>query len=477
MTEATTGNKNLIGGIDDVIAPFLNGNREHRAGIELELTILKQDRDGRFIPIDNAGNKSLQHVLNNPAQYGYGFAPVETSEEAATLTLEVKTGAVSFADIEAILRDLDRQTFALQTVCADKGYIVCPFAQPPHIRHEDLFGSLIERASNRSEAFIAAFRARNLDGYCQNFFLNNAVQVSISYKDPEHLYRNVRRLAFLTSPLSTAHDNSSGYIEGKRDPLQTGLRLRESLAQGGRGGAPDFFFTSKNGEDFIRNYFLWAFNTKLIARCDANGENLQAVAPGDELSFQELIERGGGLNHQTNFELAFGMLWPHVKLGYIRGVNGKVTGVRYEARSCDAGGWRNASFPLVVAALAFDEKFGRNVDALLAEYGFSVNDAADSVDLYRDSINAALHYEDRFGTGACTEFLSRFGALVGKAFADIPDSQRHLKPFLKVSADGILPGVKAREQHPALADALAVLRASAKNPSGKTAPDPLILRP
>ena len=465
MSDAENGNITKITGADEFIALFLKGNKTCKAGIELELTFLKHDHAGRLVPIDEADNKILQDVLKEPSKYGYSFTPVLVSEEAATMTLEVKTGAANLDNFELILDDLSKQINTINQVCFDLEFLICPFAQAPHIKSSELLNHyIVSRESGRAEAFINTFELHGLQEYYTNFFLNNAIQTSVSFRDPKHLLDNIRRLTYLTAPLSNIHDNSCGFIEGNLDRKQTGLRLREGLARDGRGGTPEFYFSADSGEEFIAQYFNWVFNNKLLARCDHNGENMKAVEPGSELSFQELIDKKTGLNHQTNFELALGMVWPHIKLAFIRNDENEITGVRYEARACDSGSWRNDSFPLIVAALAMNDDFANKIDSLLLEYGFDKDDGLASLPLYQDSIDASLNYEDRYGTGEVSEFSYRLGQLVDDFFSDKPALHDRLKCFIDVCNSHALPGQTQRQQNPHLAD---VLAAHSKASSGQ----------
>lgn len=432
MTDAAEGKTGLVSTIDDVIAPFLAGNSECRAGIEVELIVLRPGPDGRPAPLTNTENKALQKAL----------LPLRVSEEAGTFTLEIKTGAAGPEGFAALLSGLDRDIARFRAVCAEKSYTVCDTAQPsgivPGPEH------VIDRP--RARAFAAAFERHGLSAYSRNFFLNSSAQVSVSYRDADSLRRDAVRLALLSAPLATAHDNSAGILENREDPSQTGLRLREGLAAGGRGGVPDFFFAAKTGEEFVRGYLTHVFNTPLIALYDQAGRVLSPVPPGTEVSFRTLAERGDGLNTQTNFDLALGMIWPHVKLGYIRD-GGGVTGVRYEARVADMGPWQKDSFPLVAAGLAFDPDFAGKTDDLLARYGFCADGAAPEnlSALYRRSVDAALAYRDEYGTGRLSSFLRDFGPLAREAWRRDPALSRRLAPFLRVCESGAFPGLERRQ--------------------------------
>jgi len=448
MSDAGAGNTTLIHSIDDVIAPFLQGNDDCKAGIELELTFLKRD-NAALRPINDQENKQLQAILLNPQDHGYNFAPVPMSEEAATMTLEIKTDAANLDNFEDILNDLDRQIAAVQKVCAALDIEICPYAQAPDVPMSELFNLVVSRDSDRAEAFINAFRDNGFESYYKNFFLNNAVQTSVSYKNPDHLRRNLLRLTFLTAPLSTVHDNSSGRIEGAPDPQQTGLRLREGLADGNRGGTPDFIFSAPDGEQLIRSYFQWIMDTPLLARCDENAAHLTAISPDLTHSFNEFATAKTKLNHQTNFELALGMVWPHLKLAYIKDNDGVITGTRFEARACDAGGWRNHSYPILVAALAMNEEYASAIDSLLADYGFDPQNPQDSRALYDDSITAALNYEDRFGNAKMTNFLQDFSVITHMHFREQPALYERLKPFMRECHSSVLHGLQRRQNQSA----------------------------
>jgi len=441
MTDATEGKTGRLTGPDDVIGYFLKPNSENLMGVELEVSILAKTPDGGLRPINNAENKELQDILAHPGENGFAFAPVKTSEEAGTFTLEVKSDAVNYENIETILVDLERQMDALREVSLRKGYLLSAFAQVAGPTVDELLvSSVIDRP--RAHVFMETFQSHGFKDYCRNFLLNNSTQISVSFRDPADLFRNALRLVVLTAPLSTAHDNSSGLLEGRKDPQQTGLRLREDLAKGGRGGSLTEVFTrASDTQSLARNYLDHALDTPLLALYDENGKNLAPTPPGSQITFRKLITQEAGLNSLTNFDLAFGMQWPHVKLAFIR-KDGEITGARIEARACDMGPWQYASFPLIVAALCCNERLAVQTDALLKSFGFDLDDPP-SLRL-QPAIDAALDYRDEFGTGKRTDFLVAFGELVKDSYAAKPSLLARLRPFLDICENRRTPGLEAR---------------------------------
>lgn len=433
MTTTTQGNTHLITTYDcpEILGRFLAGNTENKIGVECELTILKPHNDAHK-PINQTENQQLRDILARPSDYGYNFTPVETSQEAGTLTLEIKTGAVTLDNIESILIDMDRQINTFEKVCEDLDYVIPDVAQPTDLKAKELFDYTVKRKDNRAEAFIEAFRRHGYPEYYQNFFLNNALQVSISPLTAEDLWLDAARFACLTAPIAVTHDNSGGYFEGKQDPTQTGLRLREGLSKSGRGGVPDFFFTAAGEEDFLRQYFDWVFDTPLIALCDEAGEHLHAIPKGQEKSFRQLIADDNGLNHWTNFELALGMVWPHIKLAFIKDDAGEITGTRYEVRTADMGQSQRNSLPLIAAASAMDPEFKRDIEWSLIRHGVAPDRGHESMTAYKKSIDAALHYRDEFGNGKLTSYLTDLGGLVFHCHAHNPALTERLGPFLDI---------------------------------------------
>ncbi len=452
MSDAAEGKTELVTGPDQILPYFLKPQPENRMGVELEISFLARTPDGGTRPINNAENKELQHILANPAAYGFSFAPVGTSEEAGTFTLEVKTGAVNFDSIETIITDLEHQLAAVKVVAAHKGYLVSSFAQVSQPDVDTLLSeNVIDRP--RARAFMDTFCANGLKDYCRNFLLNTSAQISVSFADPADLHRAALRLLALTAPLSTVHDNSSGTLEGKPDPKQTGLRLREGLAAGGRGGLlVDVFAAAHDTESLVRGYIEHALSRDILALYDADGKNLAPVSQDERRSFNDLIAENAGLNSFTNFDLVFGMIWPHLKLAFIKKPvtrEGKttleITGGRLEVRACDTGPFQHVTFPLVVAALCCDKNLAAKTDALLKKYGLDLDDPRALRRYLQPSVDAALDYRDEFGAGKVTDFLAEFGKLIKDAYADKPALAERLTPFLKICEDRKIPGREPRE--------------------------------
>lgn len=452
MTTASQGQTDLITDIDKdgILDLFLQGNEERRVGTECEITILKRDKkQGRksdLTPITQQENERISAILAVPLDYGYDFAPVETSQEAGTFTLEVKTDAATHQNLEQILDDLDRQLTALRTVCHDLGFTALQTAQAPLLKSEDLFDYIVERSDNRGRAFIETFNEHGLNSYYKNFFLNNAAQVSASLKDTDELHRAAVRLACLTAPLATALDNSPAQFEAQNTQIQTGLALREGLSAENRGGLPSFFFTANDGEEFVRNYLDWVLDTPLLALYDEKATYLHAVPKGQEKSFRALIAEDHGLNHRTNFELALGMVWPHVKLAFIKNQDGEITGTRCEARAADMGDWQKDAYTLTVAKLTQDPEFARDIDWLLIRYGFDVDAPALCEAPCRQAIDDAIHYRNRFGTGKMSDFLREFGDYTRLYYAERPALLQRLQPFFEIcQSGGLTESLKLRD--------------------------------
>jgi hypothetical protein len=397
---------------------FKRGTNAPKSGAEIEVSLLDS---ATMAPITAAQNQNIRQRLAAPQDYGYDFAAIETSEEAASLTLEIKTSAYAPKDNAALGNDIDIQLRALALVCDDLNIYICPLAQPPHITQKLLEDQIIARESGRAEAFIGAFKKNGYDAYIKNFFLNNAVQVSVSYKDTNALYNTVRRLAALTAPLALLFNNCSGTLEGiAQKPAPSGLVLRDGLRIGSpktsRGGLPAFFFHAANGDDFIDRYFDWALSRPLLARYDQNGENM-GIAPEDHPpSFSQLSKNNNGFAHGSNFELAFGMVWPHLKLAFIRNDSQNITGGRLEVRALDTGPWQTHLAAPLIAALAHNDAAITAIDALLLEYGFDPANPKQFERLTQDSIAAALSAQNNFGlktmTGFCRAFVEAIAPFI-----------------------------------------------------------------
>jgi hypothetical protein len=304
---------------------------------------------------------------------------------------------------------------------------------------------------DRYQAFFAPPRADMMD-IATYFFVCKSDQVSVSYRDPDHMLKNVRHLYFLAPFLFLLTDNSSGFDQGKAFSGHAGMRHRASLKD--RGVYPPYLFTAKTGADYLRAHIDHVMNNPLFVYYKQTGEMVR-LPSGTWTSFNKL--RGEGLNTATNYFFAQSVLWPDVKIAALKNAAGEVTNHRYEARMFGVGIHQHQTALLITAGLAFNQDFANKVDALLKSFGFCVSDPERCRDILASAYkNAREHggkfFEIAYGTGNMQDFAKKFADLLEEAY--VGNFKDELAPALLICRTGCTDGKVNRRLFPTLEKAM-----------------------
>ena len=334
------------------------------------------------------------------------------------------------------MRDINEKIKILSTKAAELGLKRSYSQELPDRTGKELLEHIV--GSERYQIMYWPYRADMTD-IVVYFAVCKSNQVSVSYKDPDHLLRNARRLYFLAPFLFMLTDNTSGFDQGRAFSGHAGMMHRASLKE--RGGISSYVFTARNGEDFIRKHIDAVMNNKLFMYYDEHGK-LTRVPSGTWESFNAL--RARGLNTASNYFLAQSVLWPDVKIAALKDADGNVNGHRYEARMFGVGIHQHQTALLITSELAFNESFAADVDALLAEYGFDTMDLRSTQKTLENSYRAAREHNGKFfdiayGTGSMAAFAKSFADLIERAFAG-KGFDEELDPFLSICRSGCTDG-------------------------------------
>lgn len=433
----------LVSSIDDVLPTYAGAGDDMRIGAEVELSFFDPAAPD-LAPMTVPQNK----IVKNAAA---ARVPGDWLRNEPTAdTIEMISFAAPPGDLKAVFADIRRKLSALTAKAGKIGLKRSYFQHLPDRTAGDLFKNLMDL--ERYRAFFDPPRADMTD-IAAYFAVAKSDQVSVSYRDPAHMLANVRRLNFLAPLLFMITDNTAGFDQGKKVTGHAGMLHRASL--GARGGVPDYLFTAKTGEDYIRAHIDAVINNPLYVFYDENGV-LQKIPSGEWSSFEKLKTRG--LNTAANYWLAETVLWPDVKIAAIKDDAGNVVNHRYEARMFGVGIHQHQSALLIVAALAANRAFADQVDWLLTRYGFGTHDMAAAKALLIDSYSAARHHNGKFldipyGTGMMRDFAHEFAALLETAYI-AQDYDDELAPILTILRSGCTDAKVNRILFPTLQDTL-----------------------
>ncbi|MCK6419214.1 MAG: hypothetical protein L6Q57_09885 [Alphaproteobacteria bacterium] len=440
MSDVNAHDNRLINGLEDVWFLYQGGGpTAMQAGAEIEMAFFDPATGA---PMNVAQNKAIK----KSAEQSLGGDWVRNEPTADTL--EAIGEPAPFANIQPIMDQLDARIAALSGEAKKHGLRRSYFQDLPDQTAADLFKNLMD--IERYQAFFGPPRA-DMVGIAVYFAVCKSNQVSISYRDPDHMLANVRRLYALAPFLFMLTDNSSGFDQGK--PLLGHHGMHHRAALGTRGGVMPYVFTAQTGEEYLRAHIQNVMNNPLYVYYDGQGV-LQRLPSGTWSSMEELKKQG--LNTVANYFLAQSVLWPDVKIAALRNENNDVVGHRYEARMFGVGMHQHHTALLITAALAFEENFAHKVDALLRRFGLLGASAAEELTrAYNAARNHAGQFFDiSYGSGSMADFACAFADLLEGVYSGT-GHERAIQPALTILRTGWTDARVSRALFPTLQDALA----------------------
>lgn len=425
MSDVNAGDLRVIKDENDVLHAYAGAGADSRAGIEIEMAFF----DAKTLaPMTIPQNKTLKNVAMN-ALPGDWVRNEPTSE-----TIEANGAAFRLGDIRPAFDDLNRKIKLVTDKAAAIGLKRSYFQELPEKTAADLLKSVVPVP--RYQAFFAPPRA-DMQGFASYFAVCKSNQVSVSYRDADQALRDVRRLYFLAPFLFLLTDNSSYFREGKKFSGHQGMAFRREGLLEGRGFVPPYIFTAQSGEEYIRAHIEHVMNNPLFVHYDLNGGIVKLPA-GTWTNFRELAQKG--LNTATNYYFAETILWPDVKIAALRDEAGEVVNHRYEARMLGVGVHQHQTSFLIVSALAHNESFAEDVDALLARYGFDADNLEDARANLIAAYDAAQNHDNKFfdiayGRGRMKNFAKEFADLIEITY-DGAGLDEELSPLLSICRSG-----------------------------------------
>lgn len=439
MSEVNATDTRLIGAPDDVWSLYQGAGGAARVGTEVELAFFDPTHP-RLYFMSVAQNAALQRAA-------LAHFPGAINQEPTAETLEITTRAVVPSDLATLLDDARTKIAGVTAEAAALGLKRSYFQELPACPPEALLREIVD--VERYRAFFAPPRADMTD-IAAYFAVCKSNQVSVSYRDPDHMLANVRRLYLLAPFLFLATDNSAGFVAGERVAGHAGMRYRAAL--GGRGGVPPFVFEAPDGAAYLRAHIDQVWHNPLFVYYDAAGR-LVRVPSGSWESFSGLAERG--LNTASNYFLAQSVLWPDVKIAALKDGAGAVVGHRYEARMFGVGAWQHAAATLIVAGLAFDAELAAAVDGLLADQGVDAATLPAAYAAAREHGGAFMGAA--YGARPMAEFARGFAGAIEAAYAG-SGLEGALAPLLEVCRTGQTDGRVNRARFPDIEATLAFQR-------------------
>ncbi|MBU0800484.1 MAG: hypothetical protein KKA05_05710 [Alphaproteobacteria bacterium] len=347
---------------------------------------------------------------------------IEVDDEIAAHMIEVKTKAYELPDVKTLLSEIARLQGAVMEEALRLGLKPVPFGNMAGLTKERALENLISATNEdptrgaRTRVMMQALRDSGQDHLINYPLLNVSAQVSVSAKDPDHLFAMVRRHNVLLPFLFTLFHNRppAFYAQGNKIKEHSGIADRALM--GNRGLIPASLALSENGESYIKNHLSRVFNRPMFAYVDCRGE-FTAAAKGEIITMESLREKG--LATRTNALLSQSMDWHSVKMKTIPGT----THMRAEMRDMDMAGHAAASLTIINALMNMDDECGLAVDRLLAGYSYpqAMRAIANTLhlDMKRVQAQGTAFMKQPYGGGHMDRFAQDFMTTI------LPYAQKH----------------------------------------------------
>lgn len=424
MSQVNAADLTPINSADDVIGNYDGAGNDAKIGIEVELAFFDPQTNALM---SVAQNEALTQTMSD--KHHADWVRVEPSAE----TVEVNSIARSFDQLDSVFTDTMDKTKLLVSEAANMGLKRSFFSDMPGKTRHELLDNIVN--IERYQAFFQPPREDMME-IAAYFTVCKSNQVSVSYKNHDHLLKNIRRLYALAPFLFMLTGNTSAFAESTAFTGHHGMYYRRGLY--GRGGCPCYVFSAKSGEEYIDAHINHVMNNPLYVFYDENGV-LQRIPSGTWKTFNTLKKEG--LNTASNFHLSESVLWPDVKIAALKDKNDQVVGHRYEARMFGVGAHQHQTAALITGALGFNDDFGASIDELLMRYGFDfdANEGQTRIYLRNAYINAIEHdnkfFDIAYGNGAMSDFAKDFADLIEQAIGN--DHADSLKPLLHICRSGM----------------------------------------
>ena len=371
-------------------------------------------------------NKVVKNATN--AQCGADYVRNEPTSEM----LEVGSIAGGPDDIKTIMDDTQQKILCLSEKAENIGLKRSYFQHLPDQSAAALLQNVMD--VERYQAFFAPPRD-DMTAIAAYFSVCKSNQVSVSYRDTDHMLKNIRRLYTLAPFLFMITDNAAPFNEAKPFKGNAGMHHRNALAN--RGGVPPYLFTAQTGDEYIQNHIDHVMNNPLFVYYDENGK-LTRLPSGSWLTFNQLREKG--LNTATNYFFSESILWPDVKVAALKNEGGEVINHRYEARMIGVGIHQHQTALLVIAALAFNDAFAETIDALLNETGFDQLSPESLKTPLDNAYAAARNHNGQFlnipyGNATMHDFAKKFASAL-EATSFLQSFESEIAPLIEICNTG-----------------------------------------
>lgn len=377
--------------------------------------------------------------------------------EPPTNAIELATPPFEISNIRDLLSHVNQGTSALYAAALEQGLIVSPFGHLPHTALTDL--EVIDL--DRYQAFWENVRGDMVE--CARFFMSCMnIQVSLGYKDPDHLLRIIRMATALEPVMFLTTDSSCGFNEGR--PIRHVQNIAQKNKMGVNTGIPDFYYTARSGAQLVDAHIDFTLNNPHVFTAFNDAGALVRFPEGRWCSFNQLEALGLGPQNLTNYLQAQSESWRRAcNIAVITDEDGNLTNHRAEIAAFQNGLLHQRASAIILGYLiGFDDQFYEDTQKLLHGAGIDLDALDESKPVLEANFDAACYHDNRyhevsFGTATMKDFVLPFADVIEAAAA------RHglgadIQPAVHIMRSGRPDWLVYRQALPTLDETLDYLR-------------------
>lgn len=329
--------------------------------------------------------------------------------EPSATTLEILSDAHEPENFSDLIDQIDQRFKDFWALGCENLEYPSPFGYLPHIKPE-------EHHQTKNERYVAFWvppRPDLVEAY--HSFVDPSIQVSISYRDYDHLLKIIRLAVVLEPFLILTTEADGGFYEG--GAVNGSPRTRILKRRGRNGGVPEFYLRAKTGAELIDSHIDFTLNNEHVFVCFNHDGKLVELPDYEWSSFLNLEKNGYGPCDLLNYRQAQSESWRRTaNIAELRDDEGTLFGHRVEISSLFCTGLQHQRHTAAVLSclIAYCSGFYREIDRTLRdEFGIDMDDLYASKDLLTQNFENVYAHNGRyfdlpFGTKTVKDFAERF---------------------------------------------------------------------
>jgi|GEM_PF-3056682 len=364
----------------------------------------------------------------------YGCEGVNFSREIFAGVFESKTNAYHPQNIADLCNANDAIHAQMTEIARSHHLLLSKYGFDPDLTLQQAFNYRVPHP--RADKLLGRLQEDGYQDIAKHCLMTTSVHVSLGYETLDTAWRIANMASRMTPLLTLLTENNHGRLEGQENNHHVMGMLRH--AQGDRTNIQRYFYDAANGKDFVERHMYHISHVPAMMYMNSN-RKAQIFPNFKNRGLSDLVSTG--LANRDNYFLIEKMQYNDVKLAAILDEDQQVTGHRIELRMADRGVHQHDSM-VIIAAMMMDDKTVRQLDGMLARFGYDKNDPQCYDHVYA-GLNAAIyhggqHLKQTMHSGASFhEMAQELGLIVKDYVSSSPAIAQRAEKLLSICRTGV----------------------------------------